>query len=251
MKTKVIIPAYNEAHTIRRTLDSLPADLTEPIVAVNGEDDGTLAIAEQLGAEVLLSEEQGKTRAIQQALGYIGSSAALEPILLLDADTQPIFARRWHEGMVDRLLSDDRPTSIGGPVIFTGKPAHEAVLRSVYRVYRTARHSQVDDTVHSVQFGPNMALKLHDSQTLDAIMELPNYWPSEDRAIAQTIIDQGGAHQTPIHPSLATITPTSLSAVSLRERIRYGSEGSVKLAEQRYIERSAPNTLAFRPHSEQ
>ena len=137
MKTKVIIPAYNEAHTIRRTLDSLPADLTEPIVAVNGEDDGTLAIAEQLGAEVLLSEEQGKIRAIQQALGYIGSSAALEPILLLDADTQPIFARRWHDGMVDRLQSDDRPTSIGGPVIFTGKPAHEAVLRSVYRVYRT------------------------------------------------------------------------------------------------------------------
>ena len=114
----MIIPAYNEARTIRKTLDSLPADLTEPIVAVNGEDDGTLAIAEQLGVETLLSEEQGKMRAIQQALGYIGSSGVLEPILLLDADTQPVFARRWHDGMVSRLQSDDRPMSIGGPVNF-------------------------------------------------------------------------------------------------------------------------------------
>lgn len=162
MKTKVIIPAYNEARTIRKTLDSLPADLVEPIVAVNGEDDGTLAIAKHLGAETLLSEEQGKMRAIQQALGSIGSSGALEPILLLDADTQPIVARRWHDGMVSRLRSDDRPTSIGGPVIFTGKPVYEAALRTAYRAYRAARYSEVTDTARSVQFGPNMAFKLQD-----------------------------------------------------------------------------------------
>lgn len=82
-------------------------------------------------------------------------------------------------------------------------------------------------------------------------MELPNYWPSEDMAIAQSVIDHGGTHQTPIHLLLATITPTSVSAISLRERIRHGSAGSLKLAEQRYVERGAPGTSAFRPHNEQ
>jgi glycosyltransferase involved in cell wall biosynthesis len=64
MKTPVIIPAYNEEQNIHKLLRSLPSELVDPIVAVNGSTDNTADIAESFGAKVYSLPEQGKLPAI-------------------------------------------------------------------------------------------------------------------------------------------------------------------------------------------
>src|SRR6266568_4712325 len=96
VKTPVIIPAYNEERNIARLLSVLPADLVEPIVAVNGSTDKTAEIAESFDVKVYDIPEQGKVPAIQYVLHHLGDRA-LDPLLVLDADNIPLFPRRWYK----------------------------------------------------------------------------------------------------------------------------------------------------------
>jgi glycosyltransferase involved in cell wall biosynthesis len=83
----VIIPAWNEAERIEKTLCALREipDLEEILVIDDGSADGTAQIAERAGATVLrLPENRGKGYALT-----IGVEAARGDILLLlDADLQ-------------------------------------------------------------------------------------------------------------------------------------------------------------------
>ena len=98
MKTPVIIPAYNEELNIKTTLDSLPADLVEPYVMVNGSTDKTAQIAELTGAKVFNLIEQGRLPAVQYGLRQLGK-LALEPLFMIDADTRLQFPNRWYARM--------------------------------------------------------------------------------------------------------------------------------------------------------
>lgn len=75
MRAPVIIPALNEELYIGRTLEALPANRVEPLVAVNGSTDQTAQIAESFGVRVLDIESPGKLPAIQLALRALGNRA--------------------------------------------------------------------------------------------------------------------------------------------------------------------------------
>lgn len=243
MRTPVIIPAFNEERRLERTLLTLP-DSVAPIVAVNGSTDLTADIAERFGAEVHVIPEQGKLPAIQRILRSLGDRA-LEPLLILDADTRPLFPKSWHKLMLHELSTDGIPQVVGGPVWFTGKPVGETVIRSVWRAGR-ALASAHDSSLDRVgQCGPNMAIKIENNRVLKAVMDLPHFWPGEDLALTQAVIDNGGDYRQPVHPFTFTLTPSSLSFVSLTLRRRIGRDESRKIIRQRYADRGATGSMPY------
>lgn len=247
MKTPVIIPAFNEERRLERTLHYLP-DSVAPIIAINGSDDLsnylTAAIAEQFGAEVQIIPEQGKLPAIQKVLRGLGDRA-LEPLLILDADTRPLFPKHWHSHMLHDLSTEGVPQVVGGPVWFTGRPIGESAIRSVWRAGR-ALASAHDTSLERVgQCGPNMGIKLEKNHVLKAILDLEHTWPGEDIALTQAVIDNGGDFHQPVHPFACTTTPTSLSFVSLSQRLRIGRDESRKIISERYAARGAPGSKPY------
>ncbi len=244
MKTPVIIPAFNEELRLGRTLEALPADLVEPIVAVNGSTDATATIAEDFGAYVVDIEQQGKMPAIQKALEHLGRRA-LQPLLILDADARPIFPQRWHRHMVSPISSAETPVVVGGPVWYTGSPRVEAILRSVYRAGRTITNADVGNIDRAIQFGPNMGVHIKERHVLDLIMGIPNYWPGEDRALAEAVSHGDGTYRALVHPYATVWNPTSISAISLKDRLALGSEDTLKVVAQRYVERGPQDAKPY------
>lgn len=236
MKTPVIIPAFNEEFRLGHILEGLPANLVEPIVAVNGTTDRTVQVAESFGAQVFEIDQQGKMPAIQYVLGRLGS-LALEPVLILDADARPIFPNKWHEHMLKHLTETEVPTVIGGPIWYTGSPRGEGLLRSVYRAGRTLARAKDGNIETAIQFGPNMGICTKNKRVIDRVMEIPNFWPGEDKALAIVVSEGIGVYRDIINPFAATWNPTSISAISLRDRLRLGSEETLKVVTQRYVER--------------
>ncbi len=84
MKISVIVVAYNEAHNIRRCLESVKDIADEMIVVDSGSQDDTVAICKEIGAKVI----------DQPFLGYIEqknfaiAQAGNEWLLSLDADEE-------------------------------------------------------------------------------------------------------------------------------------------------------------------
>ncbi|MGI6574500.1 MAG: glycosyltransferase family 2 protein [bacterium] len=81
----VIIPAYNEAHNIERTIlavKSIPG-VVQIIVVDDGSEDDTAFIARNMGVEVIcLRQNRGKGQALTAGLNLVKGKY----ILLLDAD---------------------------------------------------------------------------------------------------------------------------------------------------------------------
>lgn len=90
MNISVIIPTLNEATTIKRLLLHLQENckstiLTEIIVVDGGSQDNTIAIAQQLGAKVLISSTHG--RAVQMNHG--ATHAKGDILYFIHADVLP------------------------------------------------------------------------------------------------------------------------------------------------------------------
>lgn len=248
MPTPVIIPAFNEEAHIEKTLRRLPRDV-RPIVAANGTTDRTVEIAESFGAETLVQEEQGKLPAIQATLRLMGREA-LDPIIILDADTRPLFPQYWADHMV-KPFSDtpEQPAGIGGPIIHTGRRLGTAALRTAYRgAHAVLYNIPALDRPSSKpvpQAGPSMSIHLHNSRTLDAVLDLPHYWPGEDRAVMEVIKANNGHYKALIDPLTTVFTPVSESYLSLRETIRIGLRQSNRLSEAAYSDRGAEGSIAY------
>jgi glycosyltransferase involved in cell wall biosynthesis len=96
MRVSVVIPTYNEAGSIARVLDDIPALLvTEVLVVDAGSSDGTREIAAARGARVIVEPRRGYGRAC-----LTGLAAAKDPdvVVFLDGD----YSDRPRE--LDRLL---------------------------------------------------------------------------------------------------------------------------------------------------
>jgi cellulose synthase/poly-beta-1,6-N-acetylglucosamine synthase-like glycosyltransferase len=90
----ILIPAHNEAQTIRRTLMSVSSQMTESdrlvVIADNCSDD-TAELARQHGAEVAVrtnDDLRGKGYALDHGLGYLEKTGAPEVVIFVDADCQ-------------------------------------------------------------------------------------------------------------------------------------------------------------------
>ena len=82
----VIIASLNEAEGIGPTLRELGEALEDSFcLVVDGNSvDGTVEIAKELGAEVVVQEGRGKGRALAQALGHV--NAGTRYVVFIDAD---------------------------------------------------------------------------------------------------------------------------------------------------------------------
>lgn len=258
MKTPVIIPAYNEERYIENTLQYMPADLVEPIVAANACTDRTVEIASSFGCRVLNLHEPGKMPAIQAALRMLGDQA-LSPILLLDGDAYPRFPRKWHgkmRGVLEANESKDikAPVAVGGPVWLVEAPFMLRTLKSADRFARAALMGSRSTTETALSagirrmayLGPNMGVRLT-RNVLDEILAFPNYWPGEDKAIAYEVLKQDGMFHQLITPGAVTIKPAPQSLPPLREIARLGYRAAHQKMVQGYIDRAPEGSMPFPP----
>ena len=89
MKLSVIIPTFNEARYISRTLEHIARHggehLSELLVIDGGSQDDTARLAQEAGAEVLLSPQRGRGA----QLDYGAQQSSGETLYFVHADTLP------------------------------------------------------------------------------------------------------------------------------------------------------------------
>jgi glycosyltransferase involved in cell wall biosynthesis len=219
MNTPTIIAARNEAQHIGRTLDVLSRQTysVEPIVVVNGSSDGTADIARLAGATVLESPE-GKMPALQEGLRHLGKQA-LEPVLILDADSRP-FSKQWSGRMTDALRSmpEQEPAMVWGPYVFHGEinPALGALFSATsMRISWADRHKEKPRTIR----GGNTGLYMKSGELLEEMLALENYWPREDVAIFDTMNNHGSHHEVVLRPEAWVVTSGFRTSDTIRKII--------------------------------
>lgn len=257
MKTPVIIPAYNEELHIARVLDSMPRDLVEPIVSVNGTTDRTIDIAKTYGVTIIDSEQQGKQRAIQSAIRSLvdsGDERVFGPMLVLDGDSHPRSPQRWHDRMVRELEPNgNRPVVVSGRAWFTPRTDDmiSPVIRSLFRVGEAiygANDYARRTGLRGGQYGPNQGVNIYNDERLDAVLELANFWPQQDRAFTHAIVgeeDEDGVFKQLLHPETIVFTPESISYPSILRSIKIGARRTREEVLRSYTDRAAPGTEPF------
>jgi glycosyltransferase involved in cell wall biosynthesis len=108
VRVSVVIPTYNEAHSIGRVLADLPADMvTEVLVVDSNSTDGTPEIALKMGARVLYEPRRGYGRA---CLTGLAAASSPDVVVFLDGDYSdrpselPILLAPITEGRADITL---------------------------------------------------------------------------------------------------------------------------------------------------
>lgn len=244
MEIPVIIASRNEEAHIGHTLDVLSRQrqVVEPIVIVNGTTDRTADIATHAGATVLESTE-GKMPAIQKGLEYLGRRA-LEPVLVLDADSRPI-SKNWSTRMT-RSLSDlpsDIPAMVWGPYVFHGE------INQVLGVFFTAtsmhvswadRNSQRPRTIR----GGNTGLLMKHADLLEEMLALENFWPREDVAIFDTMKKHDAEHRVVLTPEAWVLTSGFRTTDTIRRIIKERKHPS-KVMDASYSEDAPPGSRPY------
>ncbi|HMS42993.1 MAG TPA: glycosyltransferase [Pyrinomonadaceae bacterium] len=116
IKCSVVIPAFNSAETIGRTLAALLAATRVPdeIIVVDGySSDKTVEIAEQFGALVILNEKRHVAAARQ--LGTI--NAKYDVVAFTDSDCIP--ENDWLERIYNNFQQDSLLCGTGGKVVLS------------------------------------------------------------------------------------------------------------------------------------
>jgi glycosyltransferase involved in cell wall biosynthesis len=236
----VIIAARGEAANIGRTLRSLPGE-AEPIVVINGADDGTAEIARRHGATVLWSPAEGKLPAIQAGLRYLGARA-LEPLVTLDADSRPAMRRRWLGGLLRTRAGLDpaQPACVVGNSLYEHPNPFRGVISTAAHwrmVIRTSR-----DQYAGYFHGRNMLLHLQNQRTLDGVLALPNIWPGEDEAIKDEVLAGGGRVVKSLDVRAAVLTPAD-RALPLLTLLRIGHAASIEASYASYLAEAPADSI--------
>ncbi len=85
MKISVIIPAYNEEHSIGIVVKDIPSFVDEVVVVNNNSTDNTAEVAETAGATVLFEALQGYGAACLKGIEYLKSKQP-DIVVFIDGD---------------------------------------------------------------------------------------------------------------------------------------------------------------------
>jgi glycosyltransferase involved in cell wall biosynthesis len=142
MRVGVVIPAFNEQHSIRRVLQDIPRDLISEVVVVdNGCTDRTAEEAFAMGAQVVREPKRGYGAACLAGIKALDQS---ETVVFLDADysdhpnEMPNLLRPIQEGRADlvigsRVLGRSEPGALLPQARF-GNWLATRLIRWLYRV---------------------------------------------------------------------------------------------------------------------
>lgn len=241
-KTPVIIPAFQAESTLESVLGALPRGDCDPIIAFNGPTSPhALDIASSFGVQHFIGETRGKLPAIQETLRRLGDKA-IQPCMVLDADTRPVFPKAWLRTMLAALHPETKtPVSISGLVVFdigTRMPI-TSLARTSSRLLKAYMNKAYGC------YGPNVALHIQNKDVLSSILDLPHYWFGEDRAMADKIIEHGGSHQNVLHPLTLARTPLSLSHSSIWWRLIHGPDLARKQLVHSYEQRGPAGSTTY------
>lgn len=241
MKTPVLIPAYNAERHIQRTLGGISEEL-EPIVLANGCEDSTAELAREMGATVVEIEEAGKMPALQTGVRLLGERA-LEPILAIDADSRPDFPRNFAQGM-KKALTHPEVGVVTGPYRYVNRKGHPTNTIRAGKAY--TRNMFANHSGKNYACGRNMGFYFRTTETRDAFLELPNYWPGEDKAIADTIVDMGGKHVYCLDPR-TVVSTSDETQIPLLQRVclQFSPEQRHKILLERYVSRGPADSRPY------
>jgi glycosyltransferase involved in cell wall biosynthesis len=239
MKTPILIAAHNEESYIERTLSSLPRDCT-PVLIANGCSDKTAEIGEGFGIKPIVLEEASKTAALQTGLKSLGEHA-LSGFIILDADTRPLFCNRWLSAYREKFEHSQNGVYCGSLIFRLDNGVFPGVVRSS-RNYLRDVHAYFNRNERV--YGANMGVKMNQS-SLEYILSLPqNLWPGEDRAIRDSVVNEGGVYHMDISPSLVALS-SARSHPSLLRRFIKGKEFAVKHTERWYADKAPKSNISY------
>jgi len=114
MKISVIIPAYNEEHSIGIVVKEVPSVVNEVVVVNNNSTDKTAEVAEAAGATVLFEPFQGYGAACLQGIEYLKYKQP-DIVVFIDGDFSDYPEEL--EKLVDPIIKDDYDFILGSRVM--------------------------------------------------------------------------------------------------------------------------------------
>src|SRR5690348_12829718 len=200
-EVSVVIPCLNEANSVGACIDKAFRAFAahnlmgEVIVADNGSTDGSIEIAEALGARVVKVEVQGYGAALQEGI----RAARGRFIIMGDADESydfsevPQFLEKWREGydvvMGNRFQGGIRPGAMPWHHRYIGNPGLTALLNLFFRTgigdshcgmrgFSRAVFDQMDVRSTGMEFASEFVIKA--KQLGARISEVPiTLWPDK------------------------------------------------------------------------
>jgi glycosyltransferase involved in cell wall biosynthesis len=174
----VIVPVYNEALTVARTVSDLRQSFDHVVCVDDGSADGSADLARAAGATVLLNQGQGA--ALRTGFDHVERHTDAAYAVTFDADGQHLVedARR----MVERARAEHIDVVLASR--FTGRTeqmplTRELVLRAAVRFTRMTSRLEVTDTHNGLRVLSRRALQriklemprmAYASELLDAIV---------------------------------------------------------------------------------
>lgn len=111
----VIIPAYNEAHSIAQVVEAIPHLVREIIVVNNNSTDATQQNAEKAGATVLFEAKKGYGYACLKGIDYLkAKSIAPDIVVFLDGDFSDYPEELPH--LIHPIIHEEKDVVIGARV---------------------------------------------------------------------------------------------------------------------------------------
>ena len=213
----IVLPAYNAARTLKRTLDEIPPGFRRNIILVDdASTDGTADLARQAGVTVFV-HPRNRGYGGNQKTCYTQSLAAgadvvvmLHPDHQYDASVIPLMARPILKGEADAVFGSrmlgGRPLEGGMPWWkYTANVLLTAVANIVFRRYLTEIHS---------------GFRAYSRKYLETVRFMDN---SDDFIFDTEIIAQGMMNNLTFRetPIVTRYFPEA-SSINLRRSIIYG-----------------------------
>ena len=154
----VIIPAYNEEHSVAKVIAAIDKDLIREVVVVdNNSKDATAKNAQQAGAVVLKETKQGYGAACLKGMAYLKlKSTQPQVVVFIDADYSD-YPEEMQQ-LIDPIVNDDVDLVIGSRA--TGNRENGSMApQQIFGNWLATRLIKIIYGVQFTDLGPFRAMK--------------------------------------------------------------------------------------------